>query len=420
MMTVPRSDANRRHAATAKRSVAASGVRTLAAQSIKHGERWLYSAGFNVRDGRGDMARVDCELGDLAYLLAAGARVAILSHQGSYADGGAGPLDFLADYLARRLEREVRYCPHALGADAEQAAAALRPGSAILLGNTRCYPGEEQNDPQLARAFARLGEKFALGGFSKAHRSHASNIGILDYLPAYASASLINETRLLAPWAAADRDRYSVCVVGGVKKEKTLIGLVGFAAIYDVVIPGGAVLNCCLRALGHEVGASSLGEAPARTIEAARAVLSGPHRGRVLLPEYVVRARRTGDAFTERAIVKAGAPIGADCAIVDFVMSPAQQDALDQLAAPRARLVVAGTPGMVAEGFRLASERCIEALTRVKPGGLLLGGDSCNDLCVATNKSTGGGAALQFLIEGDCIALQGLRLNATASFPGAA
>lgn len=192
---------------------AISGVRTLASQIINRGDRWIFSAGFNVRADQKDMARVDCELQDLEYLLAAGARVAILSHQGSYKNGDAESLQFLASYLSRRLNKEIGYSPQGIGADAVDAALALTEGNAILFGNTRFYQGEEENDPLLAREFARLGDKCALGGFSKGHQNHASNVGILQYIPAYATESLMEETRFLAPWAGADSGKYSVCVL---------------------------------------------------------------------------------------------------------------------------------------------------------------------------------------------------------------
>lgn len=97
-----------------------------------------------------------------------------------------------------------------------------------------------------------------------------------------------------------------------------------------MVIPSGAVLNCCLRALGHDVGASNMGEASARTVEAAYGVLSGANQDRILLPELLVIARKADGAFTEHALVKVGEIIGHDYSIVDFIMSTAQLAALER------------------------------------------------------------------------------------------
>lgn len=60
----------------------------------------------------------------------------------------------------------------------------------------------------------------------------------------------------------------------------------------------------------------------------------------------------------------------------------------------------------------------MEALSKANSGGILIGGDSCNDLCVKTNKSTGGGSSLQFLVEGDSTVLRALRSNAMMNFLG--
>ena len=51
-----------------------------------------------------------------------------------------------------------------------------------LLENVRFYPGEEKNDPDLAKAFADLLMLYVNDAFGAAHRAHASTEGIANHL----------------------------------------------------------------------------------------------------------------------------------------------------------------------------------------------------------------------------------------------
>src|SRR5262249_2124022 len=146
---------------------------------IRRGERWILSAGFNVRRDLKETSRIDCELDDVRHISRAGGRIAILSHQGNFADGTALHLDFIAQYLTQQLGQPVRYISSAIGDAAVFQSHAMRDGEVAVFGNTRRYDGEERNDPGLAKAFSGIGDVVALGGFSKAHRGHSSNVGVL-------------------------------------------------------------------------------------------------------------------------------------------------------------------------------------------------------------------------------------------------
>ena len=50
-------------------------------------------------------------------------------------------------------------------------------GSILVLENTRFHPGEEENDPALAKRMASLGDIYVNDAFSAAHRAHASTEG---------------------------------------------------------------------------------------------------------------------------------------------------------------------------------------------------------------------------------------------------
>jgi phosphoglycerate kinase len=378
-------------------------MRLLRDHPVVPGERWVYSAGFNVGPALTDTGRIDTELDDLRGLAAAGARVALLSHQGSAKDGTARHLDYLAGYLGRRLGREVRYLPECSSRQAQIWAAELRDGEIALFGNVRLEAGEECGDRELAAALARLGDRVAVGGFSKAHRRHASNVGILDFLPGYAASSLLGETELLRPWAAGGGAAGSVAVLGGVKVEKTVVGLESLTRAYDVVIPGGVVLNTLLAVSGYAIGGSELGTEAERCAAVARTVLGRRHRARIHLPRTVLI---TGPEGATRTIgVEEGVPDG--WAIVDFDLERWAVDAVREAG----RVLVAGTPGRHAEGNHRAAAAVLGAREPGEPHTLLLGGDTVAELPWTGPRSTGGGSALHYLADGTCAVIEALEDN---------
>lgn len=376
------------------------------------GERWIYAAGFNVPIPVRDATRIDAELADIEYLAGAGARVAVLSHQGSHGDGSALHLDAIADYLSRQLSRPVRYFPENVSPEAVRLSRDQAPGAVTIFGNTRHHAGEQRNDPALARAFARLGDQVAAGGFAKAHRCHASNVGILDYLPGWAASSLLDEISALAGWAGRPLGKISVAAVGGTKPEKSLIGFPSFAANYDLVVPGGLVLNHVLRASGYDVGDSLLGESSERCTAAARNALTSA--AVVHVPSRVTIARRCGKTFcgnSKDIDVARGVPSGYG--IVDFTLEPWLGQRLASAGAAGARFIMAGTPSLHMAGFRRASSRLLAFAASPAVDALLLGGDTVAELPFAGPTSTGGGSALCFLADSDLPVLRALRRQAS-------
>jgi phosphoglycerate kinase len=372
-------------------------------RQVRPGERWIYSAGFNVRPDLAATERVDTELADIRRILDAGGRLAILSHQGGSAgDGAALELDFVARYLSTRLGRPVGYVPENASWSAVRRARELRAGEAVLFGNTRKHRGEQRDDPELARRFAQLGDVVAVGGFSKAHRSHASNVGLLRHLPGYLADSVLTQLALLAPWAVPD-DRCSMAVLGGLKPEKTVVGLDVLSGRYDVVVPGGAVLNTVLRALGHDIGASAVGDAPEKCLRVAKAVLARRNRAEIHIPDEVVVTRAPG----ERAVVRVADGVPAGWSIADFVPNQWLRERFAELAGGRA--LIAGTPSRYLDGFRSTADELLRVFAAADVDALLLGGDTVAELPWPGPTSTGGGAALHYLAHGTCPVIEAVR-----------
>ncbi len=186
-------------------------------------------------------------------LLAKGAALVILSHFGRpKGHDRAFSLRQLRDALSRALACPV---PFAELGEAQAAADDLRPGQALLVENLRFEPGEEKNDPDLARRLAALGDIYVNDAFSCAHRAHASTEAIAHLMPAVAGPLMAEELTALQAALEAPK-RPSVAIVGGSKVSTKIAVLKNLVGKVDHVIVGGGMANTFLYADGAPMGKS--------------------------------------------------------------------------------------------------------------------------------------------------------------------
>ena len=225
------------------------------------GKRVVVRVDLNVPVENGevrDTTRIDRVVPTLRELLDKGATVIVLAHF-ERPKGKVVPemsLRPVAPALEKALGRPVRFVfTDWRDGKALEAARAAKPGECLLMENTRFHPGEESNDPELARLFARLGDAFVNDAFSAAHRAHASTEGIAHLPPAYAGRAM--EAELKALEAALEKpNRPLVAVVGGAKVSTKLDLLGNLSGIADTIVIGGGMANTFLAALGYPVGKS--------------------------------------------------------------------------------------------------------------------------------------------------------------------
>jgi phosphoglycerate kinase len=244
------------------------------------GRRVLVRVDFNVplAEGPGgtvevtDDTRIRAALPTIEHLLGRDARVILASHLGR-PKGQVVPglsMDPVAERLAGLLGRDVALAPQVVGPEAEAMAAALEPGQAMLLENTRFEPGETANDPELGLAFARLADVFVNDAFGTAHRAHASNVGVAADLPAYAGELLEKEVTNLSA-VEDDPERPLVVVLGGSKVSDKIGVIERFMEIADQVLIGGAMCFPFYRAQGIGTGDSLVEDEGIPLAEAALA-----------------------------------------------------------------------------------------------------------------------------------------------------
>lgn len=372
-------------------------IRKLEDREIKEGERWIYSAGFNVKPDLKDTERIDEELDDLEQLITSGTRVVILSHQGRFTDGDVLHLDYVKRYLRKKLGREVKYFQENNTPAAITFARSLKPRQVTIMENTRFHEGEEENCQELARQFAQLGDFVAIGGFNKSHHPASSNVGILKYLPGFLARSIIRNIQLLVPWTGKS-NCYSIAILGGRKKEK-VSALEGFSEIYDVIIPGGIVLNTILKVKGYEIGSSVIKE-KSNSFEAIAERVLSRHKDKIYIPQRVCIANIENLRDSKWIDISEKVPQGY--MIVDFELTDSAFKALDLVVEQKGRILLAGTPALYTKGFTQATLQLLPYLENPRTKSIILGGDSTREIPASEHvvKSTGGGSSLEFLCKG--------------------
>jgi phosphoglycerate kinase len=125
----------------------------------------------------------------------------------------------------------------------------------ILLENIRFYKGEVDNDKNLAKIIANIGDLFINDAFSVAHRKAMSNNVISKVLPSFYGFNYIKEIKNLNK--VIDRSKNNLAVIIGGAKIKDKIDLVlKFAKNSKYVLIGGGIANSFLYSMGCEVGKS--------------------------------------------------------------------------------------------------------------------------------------------------------------------
>jgi phosphoglycerate kinase len=294
-----------------------TGFRTLDQADVK-GKRVLLRVDLNVpiQDGVvSDSTRIERMAPTILEIADRGGMVILLSHLGR--PKGPDPRESLrpiAAATARILGRPVGFVDDCIGAKAEAATRAMKPGDILCLENTRFHAGEEKNDPAFAAALARLGDIWVNDAFSVSHRAHASTEGLGHLLPAYAGPAMEAELAAFNRVLEAPQ-RPLAAIVGGAKVSTKLELLGNLIPRVDVLIIGGGMANTFLAAQGKAVGKSLCEHELSGT---ARGILAqaAARSCEIVLPVDAVAARKFAANAPSRIVSVDG--VGADEMVLDI------------------------------------------------------------------------------------------------------
>jgi len=378
-------------------------------ESALRGKRVLMRVDYNVPlDGDGkitDDTRITATLPTLRQLIDSGARVVLLSHFGR-PKGKVVPemsLRPCAARLGELLGREVAFSEHVADAEAVAATRALGDGGVLLLENTRFLPGEEKNDPELARQMAELGDVFVNDAFGAAHRAHSSTAGVAEVMkgqgkPVVAGLLMAKELEYLGG-ALENPARPFVAILGGAKISGKIDVINALLPRVDRLLIGGAMANTFFRAMGLQTGTSLVED---DRVEMARGLVASSG-DKLRLPVDCIVTDRLEPGAGRTAVARGAIP--ADRMVADIGPETVERYRVDLAGA---KTVLWNGPMGVFEvpEFADGTRGVAEAVARATDGGattIIGGGDSAaavSELGLEdrmSHVSTGGGASLEFL-----------------------
>ncbi|MBM7559952.1 triose-phosphate isomerase [Marinitoga litoralis] len=381
------------------------------------GKKVIMRVDFNVpmKDGKiTNDKRIKEAIPTIKHALKEGSKVILLSHLGR-PKGEAKPefsLRPVAERLSKLLDQEVKFVPEVVGEEVKKAVEELKEGEVLVLENTRFMKGETKNDLELAKQWADLADVHVNDAFGTAHRAHASNVGIAQFIPSVAGFLMEKEIKFLSK-ATQNPEKPYVVILGGAKVSDKIGVITNLLEKADKILIGGAMMFTFLKAQGKEIGSSKFEE---DKVDLAKELLAKAEEKGVelVLPVDTIVAQKL-EAGVEKKVVKIDEGIEEGWMGLDI--GPESIELFKSKLAGAKTVVWNGPMGVFEiEDFATGTKEVAKMVADITDEGattIIGGGDSAAAIELfglerkVSHVSTGGGASLEFL--------EGLELPGIAS-----
>ena len=347
-----------------------------------------------------DNTRIKSVVPTISYLVDRKARVILCSHLGR---PKGKPVDSLrmapiAKRLSEIIGKPIATTQDCIGEDVEKAASELKNGEILLLENLRFHDEEEKNDPEFAKALAKLADIYVNDAFGTAHRAHASTEGVAKYLPAVAGFLIEKEIEVMGK-ALTNPTRPFASIIGGAKISDKIGVLDNILEKVDILLIGGGMVATFLKAMSYEVGKSSVEED--KLDLAKRLMEKAKSKGvKLVLPvDVVVADKSSADAKSKTVAID---KVPTDWFIMDIGHKTID---LFEEELKKCKTIIWNGPMGVFEypKFSRGTASIANTLAGAKATTIIGGGSTAEAIeemgltDKMTHVSTGGGASLEFL-----------------------
>lgn len=205
-----------------------------------------------------DNTRLKAVIPTLKYLVKNNAKVILISHFGR--PKGVNNKDLSLKNIITALQEllgdiKLNFIDDIIGNNAMEAVSNCNYGEIILLENLRFYAQEENNSAEFAQKISQLGNIYVNDAFACSHRSHASIVGIPNYLKSCAGLLMQKELENLDQ-LLYNAKKPMIAIIGGAKISTKIKLINNLSSKVDAILIGGAMANSFYFAQGYNIGKS--------------------------------------------------------------------------------------------------------------------------------------------------------------------
>ncbi len=368
----------------------------------------LVRVDFNVpiKDGVvEDDFRIKKALPTIKFLIKKGMKVVLITHLGK---GGETLLP-----VAKALNKfiKTKFIPEIISENVSKAVREMKNGDVILLENLRNDKGEQSGDKFFAMNLAKLADPTLSGragiyvneAFPVSHRDDSSIVLLPKLLPSFAGLQMELEVKNLSKVMKNPKHPF-LFILGGAKFSTKMPLIKKYLKLADYVFIAGALLDDFLKDEGYEVGQSLVDDENFGIDKILK-------NKKLILPVDVVVQHK--DSLINKKVNE----INKDEIIIDI-----GSESVEMLKPyiKNSKLILWNGPlGKYESGGGVATKEVLKLVAKSKAESVIGGGDTVEIISEMTNKnfsenkfsfvSTGGGATLDFLVNGTLPGIKALK-----------
>jgi phosphoglycerate kinase len=265
------------------------------------GKRVLIRVDYNVPLREGivvDDFRIRSSLPTIKYCLNEGASIVLMSHLGR----PKGKINLKMSLnpvvlcLETLLDREVLFSDDCISKKAIELSNQIATGEIHLLENLRFYSEEIYNEAKFSACLAKHGSIYINDAFATSHRSHASNVGVTNFMEKTALGLLMEKEYKYLSEKTSNPPTPCALLLGGAKIDDKLDLIHNMMRKIDTILIGGAMAFTFLKSKGLDVGASLVQNDSLSMAEKILSIAENNNIDVALPVDFVVASKMSEDA----------------------------------------------------------------------------------------------------------------------------